>query len=73
MDLPNNRLKLPFFVVCAAVFVAMLATGGSVLIATPMLAVSIACVAVILSGRNPRWLQSPLDRWEAKRRSTRPG
>jgi hypothetical protein len=28
MSLPNNRLKLPFFVVCAAVFVAMLATDG---------------------------------------------
>jgi hypothetical protein len=66
--LPNNRFKLPFFIVCAAVFVAMLAVGKSDVVAAPLLVLSIACIAVILSGRNPRWLQSPLDRWEARRR-----
>jgi hypothetical protein len=71
MDLANNRFKLPFFVVCAAVFIVTLATGGSAVIAVPLLALSLVCVAVILGGRNPRWLQSPLDRWEAKRRSDR--
>lgn len=69
MDLPNNRLKLPFFALCAAVFIAMLGTGASVLIAAPLLVMSLVCIAVILSGRNPRWLQSPVDRWEAKKRT----
>jgi hypothetical protein len=67
--LPNNRFKLPFFALCAAVFAAMLVTGSEVVIAVPLLAVSVVCIGVILSGRNPRWMQSPLDRWEAKRRS----
>jgi hypothetical protein len=66
--LPNNRFKLPFFIVCAAVFVAMLAAGKSDVVAASLLVLSIVCIAVILSGRNPRWLQSPLDRWEARRR-----
>jgi hypothetical protein len=47
----------------------MLVTGSEVVIAVPLLAVSVVCIGVILSGRNPRWMQSPLDRWEAKRRS----
>jgi hypothetical protein len=67
--LPHNRFKLPFFLICAAVFVAMLVTGESVLIAAPLLVMCIVCIVVILSGRNPRWLQSPMDRWEARRRA----
>jgi hypothetical protein len=47
----------------------MLITGSEVVIAAPLLVVSVVCIAVILSGRNPAWMQSPLDRWEAKRRS----
>jgi amino acid permease len=60
---------LPFFFLCAVVFIAMLIAGDSIVIAAPMLVVSIICIAVIVSGRNPRWLQSPLDRWEARRRA----
>jgi hypothetical protein len=68
-SLPHSRFKLPFFFLCAVVFIAMLIVGDSVVIAAPMLAMAIVCIAVIVSGRNPRWLQSPVDRWEARRRA----
>jgi IS1 family transposase len=69
MDLPNNRFKLPFFVVCAAVFVVLLVEGDLVVVSATLLALCVVCIGVIASGRNPRWLQSPLDRWEAKKRN----
>jgi hypothetical protein len=68
MDVPNNRFKLPFFLLCDAVFVVLLIVGKSVVIAAVLMALSVVPIGVILSGRNPRRLQSPLDRWEAKRR-----
>ena len=68
MDLPNNRFKLPFFVVCGGVFVWMLATDAMIWIAAPLLALCLVSIGVIASGRNPRWLRSPLDRREAARR-----
>jgi len=68
VDVPNHRFKLPFFLLCAAAFTVLLVVGQSVVIAAVLLAISVVCIVVILSGRNPRWLQSPLDRWEAERR-----
>jgi hypothetical protein len=68
MDLPNNRLKLPFFVLCAMVLIASLVAGKYIVLSATALAGCLVCIGVIASGRNPRSLQSPLDRWEAKRR-----
>jgi hypothetical protein len=67
VDLPNNRFKLPFFMLCAGVFVLLLVQGELVVFSAILLALSVVCIVVIASGRNPRWLQSPLDRWEAKK------
>jgi cell division protein FtsL len=69
---PHNRFKLPFFAVTAVIAVVFLAKGMTTVSAVMMslvLAVSVAAVVTILSGRHPRWLQSPLDRREAKRRA----
>ena len=68
MNVPNNRFKLPFFLLAAAGLVVLLITGKSVVPAAVLLAVCVVSIVVILSGRNPRWLQSPADGWEAKRR-----
>jgi hypothetical protein len=68
VDLPNNRFKLPFFMLCAGVFVLLLVQGEHVVFSAILLSLSVVCIVVIASGRNPRWLQSPLDRWEAKKR-----
>jgi hypothetical protein len=66
--LPNSRVKLPFFVLCAALYVAAIIKGFLV----PVFAVALVLVLPIIwrvaAGRNPRWLQGPLDRWEAKRK-----
>jgi len=67
-------LKLPFFAVCAAVAIVFLATGMSIVsevIMALVLAFSVAAVVLILTGRNPRWLQTPRDRREAERRADR--
>jgi uncharacterized membrane protein len=67
---PNNPLKLPFFIVCAAIGVLVavigllyaawwLAAGGLIL-----LAASVWLARIVKAGRTPRWLRSPLDgRW----------
>ena len=46
----------------------MLVEGELVAVSAILLALCVACIVAIASGRNPRWLQSPLDRWEAKKR-----
>lgn len=66
--LPNNRFKLPFFVLCAAVFVAAIALGRSGLFSAVLLTGCVVSIVVIVSGRHPRWMQSSLDRRDAKRR-----
>ena len=72
MDLPNNRFKLPFLVLCAAIFVVALAKGILVALFVPALASCLIAIGIVASGRNPRWMRSPLDRWEAKRLGNRP-
>jgi hypothetical protein len=73
--LPHNRFKLPFFAICAVIAVAFLINGMSTVSAVMMALVlvgSVAAVVTILSGRNPRWLRSPLDRREAEKRARQP-
>jgi len=65
---PNHRLKLPFFVLYRAVLVAMIVTGKHLVVAVPLLAISIVAIVLIARGRNPRWLRGPLDQAEARRR-----
>jgi hypothetical protein len=68
--LPNNRFKLPFFVVCGVLlawFALRSASTGHAVVETVLAVASFVSAAVVLSGRNPRWMQSPLDRWEARK------
>jgi hypothetical protein len=66
--LPHNRFKLPFFVACTAVVIYWMASNEVTPLAVAVVVVGLIAIATILSGRHPRWLQSPLDQWEAKRR-----
>lgn len=68
MDEPeNNRLKLPFFVICllagAGLIVDGATTGRPVILALGLVGVVAALppIWVIRSGRNPWWIRSPLD------------
>jgi len=65
---PDHRLKLPFFVLYAAVLVALIVTGHHLVVAVPLLAMSIVAIVLIARGRNPRWLRGPFDQAEARRR-----
>ena len=67
--LPNNPIKLPLFLGCAAVLIVVGITGSWVWLI--LAAGSLFCAAVVATGRNPRWLQSPLDRWAQERRERR--
>jgi hypothetical protein len=55
-------LKLPFFVVCSIFFGVMVVEGIAVVVNASLLALSVVVLIVILSGGNPWWLRSPLDR-----------
>jgi hypothetical protein len=65
---PNNPLKLPFFILCAAVgalvalvgllYAAWLPAAAGVI----LLAASLWLARIVRNGRNPRWLRAPLDR-----------
>jgi hypothetical protein len=72
-DLPNNPLKLPFFVVSIAVlgFLAIIcASDGLWFLVVLLVAEMVSClysIRAIRRGRNPRWLRSPLDRWWERR------
>jgi hypothetical protein len=71
---PNHRFKLPFFAICAVLFIIWTITGDDVfdvLFNGSCAVLSVFCSAVILSGRNPRWLQSSLDRKEAAKKRSR--
>jgi hypothetical protein len=58
---PNNRFKLPSFIVLAAFAVVFLATGKYVSGAF-ILILSVHAIVAILRGRNPWQIRSPLDR-----------
>jgi hypothetical protein len=70
-DLPNSRFKLPFFVLCAALYVAAIISGFLVPVFVVALVLVLPIIWIVAGGRNPRWLQGPLDRWEAKRKEQR--
>jgi hypothetical protein len=55
-------------VICVAVAVLFLVEGKDVVLMAGVVVVGVPCIVVILSGRNPRWLQSPADRRAAKKR-----
>jgi hypothetical protein len=65
---PNNPLKLPFFVACAAIGLFVVVIGALfgvwwlVVFGLALTVVSGALARVVKQGRNPRWLRSPLDR-----------
>jgi hypothetical protein len=46
----------------------MIVTGHQLVVAVPLLAMSIVAIVMIARGRNPRWLRGPFDHAEARRR-----
>ena len=65
---PNNPLKLPFLILCAAVG-ALVALVGLLYAAWLLAAAGVILLAadlwlarIVRKGRNPRWLRAPLDR-----------
>jgi hypothetical protein len=76
-ELPNNPLKLPFFVVgiFLLVFLRVVSATDGLWLVVALLAIAIAgnlhSIRIIRHGRNPRWLRSPLDRrWQRRSRGT---
>jgi membrane protein YdbS with pleckstrin-like domain len=65
---PHNPLRLPFFLLCAAIAIVVAAVGIAysawwlVALGVVLFVASVALIRVIRQGRNPRWLQAPLDR-----------
>jgi hypothetical protein len=65
---PNNPLKAPLFALCGLIGVVGAVVGARdgvawLIVLGVVLVISSAwTVRFVLSGRNPRWLQSPLDR-----------
>lgn len=68
-DLPNSPFKLPFFVLCVLVGAVLLVSGTAVILMSIGCAIGLVEVGMIVAGRNPWWMQSPLDRRWAKRHS----
>lgn len=67
---PNNPLKLPFFLLCAAigVFVAIVAvlagTWWLAVLGVVLVSASLWPAHIVRQGRNPRWMRAQLDgRW----------
>jgi hypothetical protein len=58
---PNNRFKLPWFLLCAAAGIVFLAVGKYVA-GGAILAGSLIAIATIVRGRDPWWIRAPLDR-----------
>jgi hypothetical protein len=71
---PNNPLKLPFFLFCAAVGVVLAALGvansswGLAVVGALLIAGCVPPIAAIRKGRNPWWIRAPLDRRWGRRR-----
>jgi len=55
-------------VLYSAILVAMIVTGHHLVVAIPLLAMSIVGIVLVTRGRNPRWLRGPFDQAEARRR-----
>jgi hypothetical protein len=74
---PNNRLKLPMFVVFATAGLVFAACGalvsdwGFAIYGAVLFVLCIPPILVTRQGRNPSWLQSPMDRRLQRRRSRR--
>jgi hypothetical protein len=64
---PHNRYKAPFFVLCLVIGLVCAVIGGVhgawglVLLGGVLVAGCVNLLRVIHTGRNPRWMQSPLD------------
>jgi threonine/homoserine/homoserine lactone efflux protein len=71
---PHNPLKAPLFAIGAVALLVLAAqewvTGAWFVICVALAALDLICLGVILSGRHPRWLRAPADRWWARRRGT---
>jgi hypothetical protein len=66
--LPNNPMKLPFFVLCGVIGIGVAVVGllyGTwwlVALGAGVALGSVFPILLIRRGDNPRWLQAPLDR-----------
>jgi hypothetical protein len=62
---------LPFFVLCTTATIVWIIAGHATVLAVSVACVGMLAIVTIISGRHPRWLQAPMDRWEANRRERR--
>ena len=65
----NNSFKIPFGVLCGVAAAILALTGHKTWLMAPVAVLSLIYTGILLSGRNPRWTQSPHDRREAERRA----
>jgi len=59
---PNNRWKLPVMTFMAALCGVLAFTGPWPIVWALLAAICLVEVRFVLAGRNPWWMQSPLDR-----------
>lgn len=69
---PNSRLKLPFFMLCFGVLVAFAVGGTSTVVFSVLATVCAVEIGFILAGRNPWWMQAPIDKREYARYQSAP-
>jgi hypothetical protein len=62
---------LPFFVLCTTATIVWIVANHATVLAVIVACVGMLAIVTIIAGRHPRWLQAPLDRWEANRRERR--
>jgi hypothetical protein len=69
---PNSKLKLPLMLLLLAACVAPAVTGTSPIVFFVLAAVCTVEVGFILVGRNPWWMQGPMDKREYVRYQSAP-
>lgn len=58
----GKRLKLWFFALCLIAFAIMIVVGWHVILNACLTVLAIGAIVTIVSGRDPWWLQPPLER-----------
>jgi hypothetical protein len=69
---PNSKLKLPFMLLLLGICIAFAAIGVGPIIFSVLAGVCAIEVCFILAGRNPWWMQAPIDRREYVRYQSAP-
>jgi hypothetical protein len=68
---PNSRWKLPSLLVMTVIGVAFAVSGTWPVLWAGLVVILLVEIGLVLAGRNPWWMQGPLDRRRERRTSTR--